>query len=183
MVARVQVRALVAISGAVWAMTACTAHDRATRSQADLLATAADSVLKGAGVHCMTGVVATLDGPHGPDRVVNACLRRVGDTAKYVYRDSSGRTLAVGSHIRVGPERLTAAIESLRLHEVAVRGQSARCSNSVLRKRGVRRYGWDLDSIIVTLWADSAPMYTAIGIEIRRGTRYCDDPLGEPIAR
>ena len=124
------------------------------------------------------GIVAIRRPPMDRYIVSHGCVTALADTSRYAYRDSAGRTLVAGIYLTVAPQRVHAVLDSLHRGLIARFGPSTTCRGRATRAGPV--YAWDRDTIALSLWADSAFLYTRVGIGARATERICDDPMREP---
>jgi uncharacterized protein YdeI (BOF family) len=132
-----------------------------------------------AGSNCNTATYVRIRRPPS-DRLVSVrgCFQTTADTDRYVYRDPAGRIVVAGLYLRVEPDRLHAVIDSLHQVLAGRFGPSTECKEN--RTTFGPMYAWDLDSVAVSLWADSIFTLYRVGAEARATERLCDEPKRVP---
>ena len=114
---------------------------------------------------------------------VVGCLRRDSQVTDYVYRDSTGRVLVIGRESNPPLAAIATLRDSLRRETETRYGPSAKCPKESLTGNSTVQFGWDLDSLSVTVRSDSAIGWASVTWELRIGEHHCDDPVGRPISR
>lgn len=116
--------------------------------------------------------------PHDSYVPLEGCSVTIGDTTRYVYRNTNGQLLVSGIDIGTAPERVRTVLDSLRELIAERFGPPSSCVE--YRTTVAPLYAWDLDSIALSAWADSGLTYFRVGLEARASERICDAPLRRP---
>jgi hypothetical protein len=116
--------------------------------------------------------------PHDSYVPAEGCSLTTAETTRYVYRDEKGRTLVAGIEITTVPERAREVLDSLRRLMLQRFGSPTSCVE--YRTSVAPLYAWDLDTIALSVWADSGVTLFRAGLEARASQRICDPPLRRP---
>ena len=165
--------------------SSCDRNEPVSQGGPSALAVMAESLLSdSAGVECYGGDWITIVSPPVNRYVYGrGCRSDVGDTTRFVYRDTSGQILVVGRIFSVPARHLNGMVEALRADIARGFGGGTDCSRFWRpRSTTVRQFEWEAEGYIMRLWADSLSIAAQIGVEAQRGELLCGKPVQRPVA-